>query len=147
MLCTVPPHRSMGESEDIMYVKTGCINHYVCTKVKFFLSVKQSWNANTTLTNSGTFLSLSHPNPPLQLKPFSHHCLLSRNRRAIGHLSNAGDLWSHTLVCLSVGEIIKFLSAFFLGPMFEAFNYFSFYKDSLSGFSPNLWLIFHDPRS
>lgn len=75
------------------------------------------------------FFSLSSPNLPLQFKPFSHHSLLSRNRSVLGHLSNAGELGSHTSGCFSVGQIIKFLLAFSLGPIFEAFNYFRFYKD------------------
>lgn len=91
--------------------------------------------------NSGTFFSLSHPNLPIQSKPFSHHCLLSRNRSAFGHLSNAGKLGSRTSVCFPAGKIIKFLSAFSLGPVFEVFIYFSFQKDSPVDFP----LVYHIP--
>lgn len=90
---------------------------------------KSSLPANFIL--EGLWQTLGHssvlPTHPLfALSLVSHGRLLIGNRSGLGHLSNAGELGSHTSVCFFICQIIKFLLAFPLGSSLEGFSYLGF---------------------
>lgn len=122
-----------------------CQNEMMCP-LSLFAGQKLSPHCQWThpggpMAGSRAFFS-SSCSSLLPFSPVSQGHLLSRNRTSLGHLSNAGELGSHTPVCFPICQIIKFLLASFpLGPVFEGFNYLGFHRD----FSVGFLLICHAP--